>query len=323
MEYQTQNILGHEKNFIRLSKLIKKHKLPNSIIFQGSKGIGKTTSAYRIAQFIFEQKNDPSDNYVFTNSDIYQKICNNSYPNLLTIQKPWLEDKKRFKNQIHKDDISSVKKFYLNKEGTGQYRICIIDNIDDFSIDASNSLLKLIEEPPKDSLFIIINHNKSKLLKTIQSRSFILNFSNLKIDDYAHLLKINNYRFDNIDKLFDLTGADLQSSFDYVDNDFDSIDDHFKSLLIDPSKIKINTASHYVTFFNERTSLENSDNFINYLLLRIKNTILELIRDKKTSGIFKLIKSYYFLDKVYKNQKIFNLNFDHILIKFFNYLKNA
>ena len=86
MECQTQNILGHERNFIRLSKLIKKNKLPNSIIFQGSKGIGKTTSAYRIAQFIFEQKNNPSDNYVFTNTDIYQKICNNSYPNLLIIQ---------------------------------------------------------------------------------------------------------------------------------------------------------------------------------------------------------------------------------------------
>ena len=137
------------------------------------------------------------------------------------------------------------------------------------------------------------------------------------------MLKINNYRFDNIDKLYDLTGADLQSSFDYIDNDFDSIDEHFKSLLIDPSKIKVNTASHYVTFFNERTSLENSDNFVNYLLLRIKMTLLELIKDQKTFSISKLIKSYYFLDKVYKNQKIFNLNFDHILIKFFNYLKNA
>ena len=92
---------------------------------------------------------------------------------------------------------------------------------------------------------------------------------------------------------------------------------------MDASKIKVNTASHYVTFFNDKTSLENSDNFINYLLLKIKKTILELIRERKKSNVFRLIKSYYFLDKVYKNQKIYNLNFDHILIKFFNYLKNA
>ncbi len=323
MEYQTKVVLGHEKNFIKLSKLIKKNKLPNSIVFQGTKGIGKTTSAFRISQFIFEQKEIPTDLYKFNNSNIYQKICNNSYPNLLFIEKIWLEDKKRFKNQIYKDDISSIKKFYLNKEEEGQYRICIIDSIDDLSIDASNSLLKLIEEPPKNSLFIIINHNKSKLLQTIKSRSFVLNFSNLKVDAYANLLKLENYRYNDINKLYALTAGNLQSSFNYIDNSFDTIDDHLKSILLDSSKIKINTASHYIAFFNDNSKLENSDDFISYMLLKIKKTILELLEEKKSKNIFNLIKSYYFLDKTYKNQKIYNLNFDHILIKFFNYLKNA
>ena len=109
----------------------------------------------------------------------------------------------------------------------------------------------------------------------------------------------------------------------YIDNDFDSIDDHFKSLLLDNSKIKINTASHYVGFFNDNSKLENSDDFISYMLLRTKKTILELLKEKKSKNIFNLIKSYYFLDKAYKNQKIYNLSFDHILIKYFNYLKNA
>ena len=323
MEYKTKVVLGHSKNFIKLNRLIKNNRLPNSIIFQGTKGIGKTTSAFRIAQFIFEQNNNPTDQYEFNNSDIYQKICNNSLPNLLLIEKPWLEDKKRFKNQIHKDDIIAVKKFYKNKEKDKLYRICIIDSIDDFSTEASNSLLKLIEEPPKNSLFIIINHNKSKLLQTIKSRSFVLNFSNLNIDDYSKLLKLDNYRYNDINKLYALTAGDLQSSFNYIDNDFDSIDEHFKSLLLDTSKIKINTASHYVAFFNDNSKIENSDDLISYMLLRTKKTILELLEEKKSKNIFNLIKSYYFLNKTYKNQKIYNLNFDHILIKYFNYLKNA
>lgn len=90
MEFETQNILGHNKNFLKLTKLIKKNRLPNSIVFQGTKGIGKTTTAYRIAQFIFEQNDSPIDKYEFKNSDIYKKICNNSFPNLLVIQKLWL-----------------------------------------------------------------------------------------------------------------------------------------------------------------------------------------------------------------------------------------
>ena len=90
MEFETQTILGHNKNFLKLTKLIKKNRLPNSIVFQGTKGVGKTTAAYRIAQFIFEQNDSPIDKYEFKNSDIYKKICNNSFPNLLVIQKLWL-----------------------------------------------------------------------------------------------------------------------------------------------------------------------------------------------------------------------------------------
>ena len=58
-------------------------------------------------------------------------------------------------------------------------RVCIIKTIDELSIEASNSLLKLIEEPNKNSHFIIINHNKAKVLQTIKSRSYFLNFSKL------------------------------------------------------------------------------------------------------------------------------------------------
>ena len=239
------------------------------------------------------------------------------------IQKLWLEDKKRYKNQIFRDDIISINRFYSNKESNEMYRICIIDSIDDFSLDASNSLLKLIEEPPINSLFIIINHNRSKLLKTIESRSFILNFNKLKIEDYTTLLKLNNYRYDEVKKLYQLNDADLQSSFNYIDNDFDAIDDHFTSLLLNKKNVKINTANHYVDFVNNIKTENIKDNFINYMLLRIKKTLLGSIVEQNNSNILRLIKSYYYLDKIFKYQKIYNLNFDHILIKFFSYLRNA
>ncbi len=323
MEYQTQHILGHEKIFLKLTALIRKKMLPNSIIFQGSKGIGKTTSAYRIAQFIFEQNDNPTESYQFINSDIYKKICNNAFPNLLFIQKIWLDDKKRYKSQIFRDDIKVIKDFYSNKDFGNQHRICIIDNIDDFSVDASNSLLKLIEEPPKNALFIIINHNKSKLLKTIESRSFVLKFNKLNLNDYSSLLKLNNYRYTEIDKLYQLNDADLQSSFNYIDNDLDTIDDHFTSLLVDRSKIKINTASHYVSFIKDNNTENIKSDLVNYMLLRIKKTILESIKKKNHSDISKLIKSYYFLDKTFKSQRIYNLNYDYMLINFFTFLRNA
>ena len=96
------------------------------------------------------------------------------------------------------------------------------------------------------------------MLKNINSRSLILNFSNLKLDDYSKLLKLENYRYNDIDKLYDLNAGDIQSSLNYIDNDFDSIDDHFKSLLLDNTKVKINTASHYVAFFNDNSKFSKN-----------------------------------------------------------------
>ena len=59
------------------------------------------------------------------------------------------------------------------------------------------------------------------------------------------------------------------------------------------------------------------------MLLRIKKTLLGSLGEQNSSNIFRLIKSYYYLDKIFKNQKTYNLNFDHILVKFFSYLRNA
>ena len=70
------------------------------------------------------------------------------------ITKIYLEDKKRFKNQIYRDDISNVHTFFQTKDEIDQKRVCIIKIIDDLSIEASNSLLKLIEEPNKKILIL-------------------------------------------------------------------------------------------------------------------------------------------------------------------------
>ena len=99
---------------------------------------------------------------------------------------------------------------------------------------------------------------------------FNMNFNKLKIDDYTALLKLNNYRHDDIKKLYQLNDADLQSSFNYIDNDFDAIDAHFTSLLLNKKNVKINTASHYVGFVNDINTENINDDFINYMLLRIK-----------------------------------------------------
>ena len=91
-------------------------------------------------------------------------------PFILLIEKIWLDDKKRFKNKIYREDLNYINDFFSTRDEAGQKRVCIINSIDDLSNDGVNSLLKVIEEPNPDSHFIIINHNQKSLIPTIRSR---------------------------------------------------------------------------------------------------------------------------------------------------------
>ena len=70
-----------------------------------------------------------------------------------------------------------------------QKRVCIINLIDDLSLDAANSVLKIIEEPNRNNHFIIVNQNKTRCLKTIVSRSHRIFFGKLSYDDYINFYK--------------------------------------------------------------------------------------------------------------------------------------
>jgi DNA polymerase-3 subunit delta' len=89
---------------------------------------------------------------------------------------------------MYRDDISHISSFFKTKNESNNKRVCIIDAIDDLSLDAINSLLKIIEEPNINSHFILISHDNKKLLPTIISRSFQIKFNNFKKDDFLSIL---------------------------------------------------------------------------------------------------------------------------------------
>ncbi len=182
------------------------NNLPQSIILSGGEVELLSDIAISFSELIVKNKADQTfEDFLNTCSD--DNHINS--PFVYIISKIYLEDKKRFKNQIYRDDISDVHTFFQTKDDIGQKRVCIIKTIDDLSIEASNSLLKLIEEPSKNSHFIIINHNKAKLLQTIKSRSYFLNFN--KLDDEIFFKNLNNEISINRD-LLNLTNGSLSLS---------------------------------------------------------------------------------------------------------------
>jgi len=156
-------ILGNHIQIDLIKKLIEKKQFPNSLILSGQKGVGKSLIARNIAYCLVDCIKLDELNY----------INNLTSHDILFICKGNLEEKKQSKQLMSRDDISHISSFFKTKNDSHSKRVCIIDAIDDLSLDAINSLLKIIEEPNINSHFILISHDNKKLLLTIKSRSFL------------------------------------------------------------------------------------------------------------------------------------------------------
>ena len=165
------NLFEHKEIFNQLCKLSISDNLPNKILFSGEKGIGKSTLAYHLINFVLSENEEHSYDYennkINSENKSYKLIQNKSNPNFYLIDV--VEDKKNIDiNQIRELIINLNKSSFNNKN-----RFVLIDNIELLNTNSINALLKILEEPNDNINFILINNNKF-VLPTLKSRC--LNF---------------------------------------------------------------------------------------------------------------------------------------------------
>ena len=140
------------------------NKMPHAIIIEGDYGTGKKTLAKYLAKIaVCSGENKPCG------------VCRDchlsdvgSHPDIeiVSVEK----DKKN----IAVGQIRELKNMSFLSSHTADCRVFIIDKADTMNLNASNSLLKVLEEPPAKTYFILLCESKSSLLETIQSRSTLL-----------------------------------------------------------------------------------------------------------------------------------------------------
>ncbi len=152
-------------------------RIHHAWILGGPKGIGKATLAFRFARFVLAHPDPTSaevraarDLSVDPASPVARRIAGGSHMDLLHLRRPWDEKGKRFKQDLPVDEIRRTVGFFGSTAGEGGWRIAIVDSADDLNANAANALLKILEEPPPRSLFLVIAHSPGRLLPTIRSR---------------------------------------------------------------------------------------------------------------------------------------------------------
>ena len=293
-------LIGYNEIFLNLKNLYDKNLLPNKIIFSGNSGIGKSTFAYHLANYIFSKKEDnrydTKENLILQKNRSYNLILNNSHPNFFLISND--DDKKNIQISKIREMISFTNKSSFN----GDSKIILIDNVEFLNINSINALLKVIEEPNDKIFFFLIHNSKTKILDTLNSRCINFNFY-LKNEDKLKIInKISNADFYN----------DLNNDFKNNYNspgDIISLYNFFKNNNID---IKV-SIDNFLKLLIEK-KLYKKDLFIKDKL----SFFIELYFNKKLiffkskDKIYSLYK--YFLVKIHECNK-YNLDIENILIE--------
>ncbi len=178
-------IMGQERALGMLNTYIDNSSLEGGYLFSGPEGIGKKLAAMALAKKL-NCSDAHADSCGHCSSCL--KINNNQHPDVHVISS---EDP-----LLKIDAIRQLQKEINLKAYEGAYKVFIINNAHTLTPEAANSLLKILEEPPKKSLIILISDKPNLLFKTVISRCKIIKFLPLKREELEGILK-KDYKLDH------------------------------------------------------------------------------------------------------------------------------
>jgi DNA polymerase-3 subunit delta' len=197
-------------------------------MISGPRGIGKATLGYKISKFILSrnQSSELINNELQNTLDIpldhpvSKRIDALGEPNLYLVRRIWDEKLKKFKQNITVDEIRKLKNFFNMSATDGGWRVAIIDSADEMNNSAANALLKILEEPPKKVLILLITHQPLRLMPTIRSRCRSLTCKSLSSEDLTKALEqLEIGDIHNNEKINILANGSVGSSVELTSND--------------------------------------------------------------------------------------------------------
>jgi DNA polymerase-3 subunit delta' len=174
---ETHALFGHVAAEGEFLDAFRRGKLPQAILIGGPEGIGKATLAWRLARFLLAYP-DPSapeaaraqSLFVAEATAVSRRIAALALPDLFLLRREWNEKTKKHFTEIRIEDVRRLIHLFHQSSGEGGWRVAIVDCVDDLNRSSANALLKLIEEPPERSLFLLVAHQPGRVLPTIRSR---------------------------------------------------------------------------------------------------------------------------------------------------------
>lgn len=181
---ENPHLFGHGEAYARFAGTFAGGRLHHAWLICGPPGIGKATFAYALARGVlggvFPQPGDGSIHFE-ADTALFRQIASLSHPGLFAVRRS-IQPGGKAAQVIPVEDIRRLKHFFETTAAT-PWRVTIIDEANDLNVSAANALLKLLEEPPPKSLFLLLSSAPARLAATIRSRCLRLSLRPLGADD--------------------------------------------------------------------------------------------------------------------------------------------
>ena len=182
-------LVGHGEVARRILASHRHGRLHHGLLLHGPRGIGKATFAFQLAHFLLAGEGDATFGNVDPGASLYRQIAGGTHPAVLHLTRPLDREGKKFRTAITVEEVRRVGNLLSRTAHDGGYRIVIVDPAEDMNASAANALLKSLEEPPRNCLFILVSHRPGSLLPTIRSRCQAYRFDRLSDGELAGILQ--------------------------------------------------------------------------------------------------------------------------------------
>lgn len=172
------HIVGHTKAVAGLRRALGTGRVAHAYLFVGPQGVGKTTTALEFAKAL--QCGLRADE-ACDQCRACRKVTERTHPDVI-----WVEPQGR---QILVEQVRELQHRLMYKPLEGVRRVAILQNAQELNLQAANALLKVLEEPPGDTVMVLLADSESSLLPTVVSRCQKVRFGLLDSQTVAGYLQ--------------------------------------------------------------------------------------------------------------------------------------
>jgi DNA polymerase-3 subunit delta' len=281
-------IIGQKKVKQSLYQIYSTGQLPQALLFMGTEGVGKFHTAIQFLKLLNSEiinnnkkianqislLNEPFVRLIFPLPRGKNETDDNPYNGLSETQLNNVKEQIALKseNPYHKiniiggesikiSSIRDISSFTTLSYENIKYRLILIIDAHLMGEEAQNALLKNLEEPPEGVIYILTTTEENKILPTIKSRCWKINFSTLSDSELSDILiKYFDYKYDKVQHVSYFSQGSVNKSIYLLENNFDLLLNKTLNIL------RFSFAGWYNTAFVEfKEILKNSD----YELLKI------------------------------------------------------